>query len=42
MTSARLPFTTTNRARTTVSTTPAAPAETTVEIALFWGSDGPW
>ena len=41
MTSARLPFTTTDRARTTVSTTPAAPAETTVEIALFWGMTAP-
>jgi hypothetical protein len=38
---ASLLCTTTDRTPTTVSMTPAAPAETTGEIVLTWGPDGP-
>ena len=38
---AALPFTTTERTHTLVSTIPATPAETTGEIVLTWSPDGP-
>ena len=41
MTSRDPSFTPTDRTPTTVSMTPAAPVETTGEIVLTWGPDGP-